>query len=381
MTSYRTWVEIDERALVSNIETLQSLLAKQTKFCAVVKANAYGHGLKETAQIAARCGVDAFAVDRIDDALELRKMLPSAMILVMGYVLTNRLYEAVQHSIDLTVYDLETIVRLEEEATKLAKNVRIHLKVETGASRQGILEQDFRTFFTQIHACKHLQFVGLSTHFANIEDTTNTSYPAHQLQRFQEAKKQVLKAGFQPESCHCACSAAIILYPDTHDGLVRAGISLYGIWSSPIVESTARKHGIPCRLTPVLSWKTRIAQVKSLPAGTPIGYGLSEVLSRQSRIAILPVGYWDGYDRALSSKAEVLIQGQRCKVMGRICMNMMMVDVSTVPNVEPGQEVVLIGRSGRHEISAEILAKHAETISYEILARINPEVPRIVTRT
>src|SRR3989339_43858 len=380
MTTYRTWVEIDERALLSNIETLRSLLSEETHLCGVVKANAYGHGIKEVVQILARSGVDAFGVDNIDEALFVRSLHPSALILVLGYTLPERLQDASQQNIDLTVYDLEIIKRLEEESTKLAKQVNIHLKIETGTSRQGIVQQEYRQFFEEIKKSKHLILKGLSTHFANIEDVTDTSYPTHQFQRFQEAIIEARTSNLTPTYTHCACSAAVILYPDTHGNLVRSGIALYGIWPSPIVETTTRQHGIPCRLNPVLTWKTRIAQVKSLPAGTPIGYGLTEILSRQSRVAVLPVGYSDGYDRSLSSKGEVLIQGQRCKILGRICMNMMMVDVSTVPNTETGQEVVLIGRSGRHEVTAVNLAKQADTIPYEILSRINPNLPRIVTR-
>jgi alanine racemase len=374
----RTWIEIDERALARNIENLTSLLTEGARFCAVVKANAYGHGLKEVVQIAARAGVNAFATDNLSDALTIRKMHPSALLLVLGYVMPHRLDEAVQNDIHLTVYNKETIEQLEEVAVRTAKKAFVHLKLETGTARQGIHEIDLSDFFELIKRNEHVELKGLSTHFANIEDTADPSYATMQFQKFQELKERVQSAGFSPEYIHCACSAAIVLYPDTHDHLVRAGISLYGIWSSDLVEKTARKHNIYCDLTPVLSWKTRVAQVKSLKAGTPVGYGLSEVLGRQSRLAIIPVGYFDGYDRVLSSKGEVLIAGSRCKVVGRICMNMMIVDVSHVPNCEPGQEVVLIGRSGRHAITADHLAKLSDTISYEVLARINSELPRLI---
>lgn len=378
MARHRTWVEISERALGNNINTLRGLLSEETRFCAVIKANAYGHGLKEVAQITGRHGVDAFAVDALDDALELRKSFPAALILVLGYTLQDRLLEGVKNDIHFTVYNLDTVLRLEEEAQKLAKQAHVHLKVETGTSRQGILEKDLRDFLEHIRNSHHLTLSGVSTHFANIEDTTDTSYAAQQLERFQQWNEKIKEADFRPDYIHCACSAAVILYPATHGTLVRTGISLYGIWPSEVVESTSRKHAIGCHLEPALTWKTRIAQVKSLPAGTPVSYGLTEYLGRQSRIAVLPVGYWDGYDRALSSIGEVLIAGQRCKVIGRICMNMMMVDVSTVPNAEPGQEVILIGRSGRQEVSANDLAKLSGTIPYEVLARINPTLPRVI---
>jgi alanine racemase len=377
----RTWVEIDERALVGNIAALKSLIAPGTKFCAVVKANAYGHGQKEVVQIASRNGVDAFAVDHVDDALALRRLLPSALLIVLGYTLQDRLEEAVAERLHLTVYDPETIQRLESIAAKRATTAFLHLKIETGTARQGVLLQTLPDILDLLRRSPHLKLAGVSTHFANIEDTTDTRFATQQLGRFHEAVETIKKAGFDPEWVHSACSAAIILYPDTYGTLVRAGIALYGLWPSSQTELTARQHMIKCPLTPVLTWKTRVAQIKTLPAGTPIGYGLTEALKRQSRIAVVPVGYWDGYDRKLSSVGEVLVSGHRCKVMGRICMNMMMIDVSDVPKVAPEHEVVLLGRSGRHAVPAEELAEKIGTIPYEVVTRINPLLPRVIAKT
>jgi len=375
---YRTWVEIDERALVNNIEQLRALTLPGTRFCSVVKANAYGHGLKEVATIASRAGVDAFAVDSLDDALTLRELIPSALIVVLGYTLHDRFTEAIEAGIHLTVYDRETLAVIEEVAARAAKQAHIHLKIETGTHRQGILADDLGILLDVLAQSPHIHVAGVSTHFANIEDTSDTRYANLQYGRFREALTEVQAAGFTPEWIHCACSAAIILYPDTHGTLVRSGISQYGIWPSVLTEETSRKHGVPCDLTPVLSWKSRIAQIKSLPAGSPIGYGLTEVLKRNSRLAVIPVGYWDGYDRGLSSTGEVIIGGTRCRVIGRVFMNMIVVDVSPVPNLEREQEVVLLGRSGRHEISANRIADWLGTIPYEVVARINPTLPRII---
>lgn len=378
MSTHRTWVEVDERALVSNLNVLRSLTAPGARFCAVVKANAYGHGLKETTQILARNGVDAFAVDSLDDGLLLRSLFPSVLVLVAGYVLHERLGEAVRANLSLTVYDRETIRLLEECAAGDARTASIHLKIETGTNRQGVLSEGLTDVLGVLRSCPHVSLEGISTHFANIEDPADTRFATLQLTRFQEALTAVHAAGFDPMHIHCACSAALILYPDTHFSLVRAGISLYGHWSAPETQLAAIKHMVKCDLSPVLSWKTRVAQVKQVPAGVPVGYGLSEVTRKPTRLAILPVGYWDGYDRSLSSVGEVLIAGNRCKVVGRVCMNMMMVDASSVPNLQPEQEAVLIGRGGRHHITAEEVAARTGTISYEILSRINPTLPRIV---
>lgn len=378
MPTHRTWIELDERALVSNLTVLRSLTAPEARFCAVVKANAYGHGLKETVHVLARNGVDAFAVDSLDDGLMLRTLLPSALILVAGYVVRERLGEAVRAALSLTVYDREIIRALEEIAAGDARTVSVHLKVETGTNRQGVLPEGLSDLLEALRACPHVSLEGVSTHFANIEDPADTRFATLQLTRFQEAVAMVRAAGFDPTLIHCACSAALILYPDTHFSMVRTGISLYGHWSAPETQLAAIKHMVKCDLSPVLSWKTRVAQVKQVPAGVPVGYGLSEVTRKPTRLAILPVGYWDGYDRSLSSVGEVLIAGNRCKVVGRVCMNMMMVDASSVPNLAPEQEVVLIGRGGRHLITTEEVAARTGTIAYEVLARINPTLPRIV---
>jgi len=375
---HRTWIEIREQALVANIQTLRSLTAEGAVFCAVLKANAYGHGMKEVARIARRAGVDAFAVDSIDEALDLRDLFPTSLIIVLGYTMSERFAEAFREQIDITLYDVEGLREAEAIASKSANAARIHLKIETGTSRQGALIDDVPDLLHTIRDSRHIQLIGISTHFANIEDSVNPEYAARQFQLFQSAREIVTAFGFTPEYIHCACSAAIILYPDTQGTLVRAGIAMYGIWPSSSIEEVMKKQSIPCALEPVLSWKTRIAQVKSLQAGTPVGYGLSETLTKRSRIAVLPVGYWDGYDRRLSSKGEVLIGGYRCKVLGRVCMNMTMVDVSAVPNVVKNQEVILLGQDARHRMTADHIATKISSIPYEVLSRINPLLPRVI---
>lgn len=374
---YRTWVEIDEQALISNVKTLREL-SEGARFCAVLKANAYGHGMKDVAQIVARAGVTAFAVDTLSDAIELRLLFPSALILVLGYVMFDEYTEAIRHQIEITLYDKEGITHAEKIAAATASTIRVHLKIETGTSRQGVFPEELTDLLLEIKRCKHIDLVGVSTHFANIEDTGNAEYASQQFSRFTQAVETIHQMGFSPESIHCACSAAVLLYPDTHLTLVRSGIAMYGIWPSELIEKTVRKQNLSCDLRPVLQWKTRVAQVKSLGAGTPIGYGLTERLKQRSRIAVLPVGYWDGYDRHLSSVGEVLISGYRCKVMGRVCMNMMMVDVSAVPSVVKEQTVTLLGVDGRHEITADEIAKNTQTIAYEVLTRINPRTPRVI---
>lgn len=378
MPNYRSWVEVSDRALQQNIQSLRSLLTPGTRFCAVVKANAYGHGLEAVSRIASRAGVDAFAVDSVDDARKLRELFPSALLIVLGYTLDERLTDALDVDAELTVYDRDTIRRLEELAAARAKTAYVHLKIETGAARQGVFLEEIDDILDVLRQSPHVEMTGISTHFANVEEADDPAFANVQFSRFLEAQTRVREAGFEPAYVHCACSAALILYPDTHGTLVRSGISLYGLWSSEQAEMVARRHGIKAELTPALSWKSRIAQVKSYPVGTSIGYNRTEVLRRNSRVAVVPIGYFDGYDRRLSSVADVLVGGYRCKVLGRVCMNMMMVDVSDVPKIEREQEVILIGRAGRHEITANELAKRSGTINYEIVTRINAALPRLI---
>ena len=374
----RTWIEISESALVHNIHHLRSLLSPGARFCAVVKGDAYGHGLKQVVDIAMRHGVDTFAVDHIDDALLIRQWTPHALILVLGYTMQDRFIDAITKQIHLTVYNKESIEMLEQKAKMVSKKALIHVKIETGTSRQGVLLEHLKDFLDSIRVNPHIDLVGMSSHFANVEEADDASYANLQFERFLQAKQQILAQGFQPLYIHTACSAALILYPDTHQTLVRAGISLYGLWSSKKTQQLIRKQHIDFDLRPVMTWKTRIVQIKSVARGTPIGYGLTEIVKQNSHIAILPVGYFDGYDRKLSSKGEVLIGGHRCRVLGRVCMNMIIVDVSAVPHLQIEQEVILLGRQGRHEISAEDLAEKIDTINYEVVTRLQSKIPRVV---
>lgn len=378
MKCYRTWVEVSERALTHNIETLRSLLEGDARFCAVVKANAYGHGLKEVAGIAGRAGVDAFAVDSIDDALLLREMFPRALILTLGYVMFDRFKEALQSSIHVTLYDQEGIEYAQSVGRELAKTFPIHLKIETGTVRQGVMIEDLPDIALLLSRSDRVSLEGVSTHFANIEDSDNPDFAALQFSLYEKAVTILAQFQLTPTWSHCACSAAIILYPQTHKTLVRAGISMYGIWSSEHVENTVRRLNLGCDLQPVLAWKSRVAQIRSIHMGTPIGYGLTEVMKRSGRLAVVPVGYWDGYDRLLSSRGEVIVKGVRCKVMGRVCMNMIIIDVSQVPQITKEDEVMLLGTDGRQRVSVEEIAEHTQTIPYEVLTRINPLLPRVI---
>jgi alanine racemase len=378
MKSWRTWIEINERSLQHNINALRALLEPNARFCAVIKANAYGHGMNEIASIAHRTGVDAFAVDNIDEALQIREKYPSALIIVLGFTMFDRYKDAINSQIYLTLYDKEGIEHAQSVGHELAKTVFVNLKIETGTMRQGVSLEDLSDLALQIGRANHIKLDSVSTHFADVENHENNEASAKQFGLFEKAINILASHGLYPSFKHCACSAAHILFPQTHMSLCRVGIAMYGLWPSESVQNNSRKLNINLELKPVLEWKTRVAQIKNIEIGTSVGYGFSEKIKRSGRIAILPVGYSDGYPRNLSSIGEVLISGQSCKIIGRVCMNMMMVDVSNVPSITKENEVKLIGIDGMRKVSVEDLATKANTINYEIVSRINPTLARII---
>lgn len=374
----RTWVEINRSAVEHNINTLKSLLKPEVRFCAVVKANAYGHGLEEIAQIASNLGIDCFATDTIEDAVFLRSKYPSAMLIVLGHALRSEYMKAIEHNLELTMYDIQDIQELDRIATNLSISVSIHLKAETGTARQGITLKDFPEIVSTLQSCHNVNVSGLSTHFADAENAYDPSFTKQQQNEFQIFQLELAKANCTPKHIHSACSAAILMHPKTHGTLVRAGIAMYGLYSSEQTKQFINTAHPDLKLQPALSWKTRIAQIRPFQKNTTIGYGRSETISKDSRVAVLPVGYWDGYSRSLSSVGEVIVNGKLCKVLGKVCMNMMMVDVTHALNTKVGDEVILIGREGKAEVSAHDIANKADTIHYEIVTNINPMLPRFI---
>lgn len=373
----KTWVEISKHNLIHNLNTFRALIGQDVAFMSVVKSNAYGHGMAEVSGIA-QDHCDWFGVDSVDEALELKKQGVAKPVLILGYTPDDRLNDVVENEFSQTVYNQETIKKLGQLSNKLNKKVNLHFKVETGTSRQGIGEQELLERIKIIKQNPNLVIQGLSTHYANIEDTTDHGYAKSQLGKFNRAIKILSEQGIEVPYKHTACSAATILFPETHFDMVRVGISQYGLWSSKETYVSANGLSREIELMPIMCWKTIVAQVKEIEPGTFVGYGLTEKVSRRTRIAVIPVGYWDGYDRSLSSVGNVLVAGQRCKILGRVCMNMCMVDVTDVAECKPEDEVVLLGRQGDEVITAEEMAQKIGTINYEVVTRINPLIKRVV---
>jgi alanine racemase len=373
------WVEVDGTAIRSNVAAFRRRLGAGTRLGAVVKSNAYGHGMLEVADLATSAGADWLCVNGLEEGAALRDAGHDAPILVMGYVALGALGRLVELDLRPVVYNLETLAALESLAAKAGRTVPVHLKLETGTHRQGILEPDLPAFLERFRSAKRLSLEGVTTHFANIEDTTDHAFAESQIAAFTRMSAAVAQSGATAIR-HAACSAAALLFNRTHLDLARIGISLYGLWPSKETYVSCNERGKPSiELAPALTWKTRIAQVKTVPEGGFVGYGCTYRATRPTRIAVLPVGYYEGYDRGLSGVGHVLVRGKRAPIRGRVCMNMCMVDVSDVPGASVEDEVVLLGRQGDERIPAEQIAAWCGTISYEIVSRIHPSLPRIVT--
>ena len=370
-------VEISRAALVHNIREFRRLVGPRRKFLAVVKANAYGHGLSLVARVAAESGVDWLGVNSVEEGAALRDGGLNLPILVLGYAPLRDLGEAVARDLRLVVYNKETAARLAREARKAGKTAAVHVKVETGTHRQGVAARDVASFVRNLRAYGNLVVEGLSSHFANIEDTTRHDYPRRQLDAFRAAVAEVEAEGGRIPLKHMSCTASTILFPETDLGLARVGIGLYGYWpSTETYVSCLQRRRTPLSLKPVLSWRAAVAQVKRIPRDAFVGYGCTYRTTRRTTLAVVPVGYYDGYDRGLSNAAHVLVRGHRAPVRGRVAMDFMMADVTDIPGVRLEDEATLIGSDGEERVTAADLAGLAGTISYEILARINPLIPR-----
>ncbi len=375
-TTSTSWIEISRAALESNLRAFRNVIAAPTQLMAVVKANAYGHGLEAIAPLVA-AQADWLGVNAIDEALAVARLGIRKPVCILGFTLPGDAGAIVEHGFRQVVYRDDVVDALSSAAHATGRAARVHLKVETGTNRQGIPLGELRAFVTRIRALPGIEVEGISTHFANIEDTLDRSFAQAQKSRFDEAMRILEGAGVRPPHIHAAATAGALLFPETHFTMVRVGVGMYGIWPSRETRVAARERGKQIALDPPMTWKCRIAQIKHVNPGDYVGYGLTFQVSRPLRLAVLPVGYYDGYDRKLSNSGRVLVRGQYAAVVGRVAMNMTMVDV-TDSGADVGDDVVLLGHQGEAEIRAEELAERIGTIPYEVVSRINPLIPRIL---
>ena len=355
----KTWVEVDVRALQKNFLAAQKHVGKGVTTIAVIKANAYGHGLVGTARALAGLPNIWLGVDSIEDALILHKARISRPIIILGYIPPPRLVEAARCNFRISVYSKELLVRI---AQMRDQKPIVHIKIETGTNRLGIQ-------LGELASIKTFPAVeGIYTHFAEVENPRSIFYKK-QLAALASAREILKRAGVVPKYMHSASTAALMQFADTRFSMARLGIGLYGLWPSPEIR---KKLSRKLHIKPALIWKTRIAQIKTIEKGEGVGYDRTFRVKRRTRVAILPVGYYDGYDRRLSNIGKVAIGSKIAPIIGRVCMNMTMVDVTNIP-AKIHDAVELLGPN----VTADDMAKATNTINYEIVARINPLIKRL----
>lgn len=364
-----TWTEVDLAQVEANYQALRRYLPAHVKIMGVIKADAYGHGATPVAQRLERLKIDALAVAILEEALALRAASVHCPILLLNGFWPGQEDEIVRHDIIPAIYRLDLLERLQQAASRAGRNAAYHLKINTGMSRLGVDWDEALAFLRRDPAspCTHCE--GIYTHLSSAEDAQSASTQA-QLDRFKAISAAVEQRGLPLRWRHAANSAAILNFKQSWFDGVRPGLVLYGV--SPLSTPPA-----DLRLAPVLAFKTRIMQVRNVKNGSSIGYGDAYTVRRDSVIATLPVGYADGLMRALSNRGQALVRGQRVPIVGRISMDLTLIDVTELPAVEVGDEVVLIGTQGSEAIRVEDVARVAETIPYEILCRLGTRVPRI----
>jgi len=371
-----SYLEISNGNLIHNFKTLRDFLDGKTKIVSVVKANAYGHGQDEVVEILEPL-TDYFGIDDIEELRRLRAVSKKPA-LVLGYVAKEELEEAVELDAILVVYDLERAGILDKIGKKTGRKVKTHVKIDAALGRQGILVSEADFFAGELAKFENIEVEAVYAHFANIEDTSDFSHAQKQIEEFRKAVEIFKENGFGKIMSHISATSGVLAY-DQDKGLsdiVRPGIGLYGMWPSEDLRKKLESGKLDFK--PVMRWVSHVAQVKTLPPNYSIGYGLTYVTEVAMKVAVIPQGYSDGYDRGLSNKGEVLIGGTRCPVLGRVAMNIFVVDVSHLSGVKAEDEAVLLGGQGDEFITAEELAGKLETINYEITTRISPLLPRVV---
>jgi Alr-MurF fusion protein len=361
-----SWIEIDTDALANNVKALKETVGDAVTLMAVVKANAYGHGAVTVAQTALLNGAEYLGVATINEALELRDAGISAPILVMSYTPTYAIRQAIRQNIAVALYDLEMAWAYDRAARDIGGKLTVHVKIDTGMGRLGVATSDGVSFFRHLMSCQNLEIEGIYTHLSMADEKSD--HTDEQLKNFKSVLLPLRAAGFNFKYIHTANSAATLTREDSHFNMVRVGLALYGVHLSDHVRlSKAFK--------PIMAWKTVVAQVRTLPAGHPVGYGNTYHTKAEEQIAILPVGYADGF-RRLPNWGAVLIHGQRAPIVGRVSMEKTAVNVSHIPGVAIGDEVVLLGQQDEAEITAVSIAARLGTIVYEVLTTILPRMPR-----
>jgi len=368
MTTFRpTWAEIDLNAVRDNLTCIKRLI-KDKAIMAVVKANAYGHGLCRISEVLIDEGVNYLGVATVDEALKIRKSGIDIPVLVLGSVLEEEADIAVRNNITLTLCDERLLEILSDFARRTDLKPKVHVKIDTGMGRIGVWHEDAAAFIKKVAEKKEIEMEGVYTHFSSA--ARDKVFTQMQIESLDKVLKEVREEGIEIKYTHAANSVAVVDWKDAHFNMIRTGIMLYGVYPK---KNFKKKF----RLKPVMNLKTKIVHLKDTPPGRSISYGRTYITQKPTKIATIPIGYADGYGRILSNKAEALINGQYAKVVGMVTMDQTILDVGHIPDVKVGNEVILIGCQGDAEIHIEKVAKLSGTIPYEILSQITDRVPRI----
>lgn len=368
------WAEVNLDNLAHNMREVRRLAGKQSMVTAVIKADGYGHGAVKIAQTLLDNGADRFAVAVLDEAIELRNAGFKTPILILGYTQPERAEETVRFDLEQAVYSIEAAEALSKEAEVQGKIAQLHIKIDTGMGRIGLqANEEAIDIISRIHGLPNINIKGIFTHFA-VADETDKSYTEKQFKKFKWICDRLEEKDIKIEIKHCGNSATIIDLPDMHLNMVRAGIVLYGLAPSKDVQLEK------LTLKEVMSLKVRITHIKEIEAGESVSYGRKFIANEKVKIASLPIGYADGYTRLLSGKAEALVNGKRVPVVGRICMDQCMIDVTDIENVRVGDEVVLFGGQKDGFISIDEIAEKLGTINYEVVCMIARRVPRVYVK-
>ena len=372
-----TRAEIDLTAFRHNLQNLRKYLDPQTRIMAVVNADAYGHGAVPCARIAVESGAANYlGAGVIEEGIELRENGLNAPILILGSIFPDEAEDLVRHNLATILCTQPLAQALSKEAEKQDKTVSVHIKVDTGMNRLGISPENLPALLDQVRNLKNLKIEAVSTHFSSADDE-DLSVTQAQLEKFQTALTILQKEGVHTPIVHCANTSALFKFPESHFNMVRPGLILYGVLPSPSLRPVIDQGENPFQ--PVMQWKSQIILLKPIAKNQPVSYSGSFTTPRDSLIATLPIGYADGLHRMLSNKMDVLIRGRRAPQVGNICMDMILIDVTDIPDVQAGDEVVIFGRQGDEMISVEELAVKGKTIPYEILCSVSKRVPRIYT--
>ncbi len=365
-----TTAYVDLNNIRSNLKAIKKHVGN-TKIMCMVKADAYGHGLIPVAKLCAQNGADALGVATVEEGVQLRDAGITLPILCVGACFSGSHKDAVAYGITQTIYDAQALQELEKEAQRQGRKALVHIKIDSGMARLGVQSQAHLTeLLTLANACKNVRIDGVFTHFAT-SDHKDKTFTIRQAEFFQDMLKVMEKFGYTDIIRHASCSGATIDCPEYHFDMVRPGIALYGYYPSDEVDKTK------LALKPALRWETRLTQVKTIQKGQSVGYGRSYVVDKDTVIGVVPVGYGDGYRRGNSNKGYCIINGKKARILGRVCMDQLMVDITDIEGATEGALVTLIGAQQEVSIWADEMADICDTISYEILLNISKRVPKV----